>query len=113
MSSKILTYAKLYKRWKTTEDVDETLIEAMRDELTRQGEYKRLVAVEKTVDYESSGRLKEFVDSAKRLLIDTTHENLLEFERLNPMDIKKSSLENWTAAMIVYFVYDYLTEVER
>ena len=109
----ILTYAKLYKKWKTTEDVDESLLVAMRDELTQQGEYLRIVAIEKTVDYETTTdeRLKDFINCTKTLLIKTDYANIKAWEKYKLEDFDRSNLSRWTAAIISIFVYDYLKEV--
>ena len=110
----ILTYAKLYKQFVTTENCDEELLDAMRDHLIEEGAKKRLVAVEKTVDYESFGgseELMNFINCTKTLLIKPNHANYEAWRSANPMSIEKRGLENLTAAMIVTYTMNYLEEV--
>ena len=115
----ILTYAKLYKQFITTKDCDEGLLVALRDELTRNGEYKRLIAVEKTVDYESFGggeELMRFINATKTVLIKTDHTNIEAWRKANPSDLYRCDSskiwDNLTAATLEKYTNDYLKEVE-
>ena len=122
MNGDIVEYAKRYTEFLKTDmtEQQETELMAARNDLIKRGKQTLVTAVEVCATYGQfvgSVILTDFINRTKWLLVDTNDERLAEWEINNPMQTNtidnSHSIENLTIAIITYFTYEYLKEVEK